>query len=66
MRRLLDNSTALLSDDMVKNSKDLWSKSINKEQRQALYRYWLWKYVQLLTSITYHFPVKYFLLCLSL
>jgi hypothetical protein len=51
MQRLLNNRTSLLSDDMVKNFTDLWSKAIDKEQRQALYRYWLGKYVQLLTGL---------------
>jgi hypothetical protein len=46
MQRLLNNRTALLSDDVVKNIKDVWS--LDKEQRQALYRYWLWKYIEML------------------
>jgi hypothetical protein len=50
MQRLLNNRTALLSDDQVKSFKDLWLNSIDKEQRQALYRYWLWKYIQYLTG----------------
>ncbi len=48
IQRLLNNKIGILSDDMVKNIKDLWSKSINKEQRQGLYRYWLGKYIQYL------------------
>jgi hypothetical protein len=59
MQRLLNNKTTFLSDDVAKNFKDLWSKSIDKEQRQALYRYWLWKYVQLLIGITHDFLRKY-------
>lgn len=48
MQRLLRNTTAFLPDDAVSKIDDLWSKSINKEQRQTLYRYWLGKYIQLL------------------
>ncbi len=59
MQRLLNNKTTLLSDDIANNFKDLWSKSIDKEQRQALYRYWLGKYVQLLIGIAYGFLRKY-------
>ncbi len=51
MQRLLNSKTTILSDDVVKNFNDLWSKSIDKKQRQALYRHWLCKYVQLLTSL---------------
>jgi hypothetical protein len=51
MERLLNNKTVLLSDNVVTNIKDLWAKSIDKEQRQALYRYWLWKYIQSLTGL---------------
>lgn len=51
MQRLLNNRTALLSDDLVKNIKDLWSDSIDRDQRQNLYRYWLWKYVQVLIGL---------------
>ncbi len=50
MQRLLNNRRTFLSDDIVKNIKDLWSKTIDKDQRQDLYRYWLGKYVQLLIS----------------
>jgi hypothetical protein len=60
MERLLNNRTAILSDDVVLSFKDLWAKSINKEQRQDLYRYWLSKYVQILTGLTgMLFFVKY-------
>jgi len=55
MQRLLNSKTAILSDDIVKNFKDLWSKSIDKDQRQALYRYWLFKYVQLITGLIDHY-----------
>jgi len=51
MERLLNNKTVLLSDNVVTNIKDLWAKSIDKEQRQGLYRYWLWKYIQSLTGL---------------
>jgi len=61
MQRLLNNKTALLSDDIVKNFKDLWSKSIDKEQRQALYRYWLSKYVQLLIGLTHDYLEFFFI-----
>ena len=46
MRCLLNNKTALLSDNVANSFKDLWSPSMNKDQRQALYRYWLFKYVR--------------------
>jgi hypothetical protein len=46
IQRLLNNKTTILSDDIIQNIKDLWSNSINKEQRQSLYRYWLGKYIQ--------------------
>ncbi|CAF2813215.1 unnamed protein product [Rotaria sp. Silwood2] len=59
MQHLLNNRTAFLSDDEVKNLKELWSTSINKDQRQALYRYWLWKYVQLLTDEWFHLNEQY-------
>ncbi|CAF3489036.1 unnamed protein product [Adineta steineri] len=59
MQRLLYNRTALLSDDAVNNITDLWSRSIGKEQRQALYRYWLCKYVQLLTEEWYNLNEQY-------
>jgi hypothetical protein len=64
MQRLLNNKTALLSDDIVKNFKDLWSKSIDKEQRQALYRYWLSKYVQLLIGLIDYY-LEFFLIFFS-
>ena len=48
MQKLFQNTAAFLSDDVVEKIDDLWSKSINKEQRQALYRYWLRKYSHLL------------------
>ena len=51
MQRLLSNRTALLSEDAAKKFNDLWAKSIDKEQRQNLYRYWLCKYVQFLTGV---------------
>lgn len=51
MRYVLSNRSALPSDDEVKNIQDLWSTSIKKEQRQALYRYWLSKYYKQLTGI---------------
>jgi hypothetical protein len=51
MQRLLNNKAALLSDDVVQTFTDLWSTSIDKEQRQTLYRYWLSKYVQVLTGL---------------
>lgn len=50
MQKLLYNRSVFLSDDTVEKIKDLWSSSVDKEQRQALYRYWLGKYVQLLTG----------------
>ncbi|CAF3401508.1 unnamed protein product [Rotaria sp. Silwood1] len=59
MQNLLNNRTAFLSDNEVKNITDLWSTSINKEQRQALYRYWLWKYVQLLTDEWFRLNEQY-------
>jgi hypothetical protein len=55
MRRLLTNRTGLLSDDAAKNCNELWAKSIDKEQRQALYRYWFSKYAQLLTGLINYF-----------
>lgn len=54
MQRLLNNKTAFLSDDVVEKIHDLWSESIGREQRQALYRYWLGKYVQLLKGYIAH------------
>ncbi|CAF3707173.1 unnamed protein product [Rotaria sordida] len=59
MQHLLNNRTAFLSDNEIKNFKDLWSTSIDKEQRQALYRYWLRKYVQLLTDEWFHLNEQY-------
>ena len=50
MQRSLYNKAAFLSDDAVDKVNDLWSNSVDREQRQALYRYWLGKYVQLLTG----------------
>ncbi len=51
MQRLLSNRTALLSEDAAKKFNDLWTNSIDREQRQNLYRYWLCKYVQFLTGV---------------
>ncbi|CAM4789800.1 unnamed protein product [Rotaria magnacalcarata] len=59
MERLLNNRTVILSDDVVLSFKDLWAKSINKEQRQDLYRYWLLKYVQLLTEQWFRLNEQY-------
>ena len=46
IRRIWSNRTAILSDDLAGDIKDVWSNSIKKEQRQGLYRYWVGKYVQ--------------------
>jgi hypothetical protein len=51
MQQLLNNRTASLSETEMENVKDLWSKEIDKNQRQAFYRYWLRKYVHLFGGI---------------
>ena len=49
MRYLLATREGLLSEDDAKKVQDLWA--IKKEQRQTLYRYWLYKYVRILMGI---------------
>lgn len=44
--RLRSSKTELLSDEQASSTTDLWSPSLTKECRQALYRYWLCKYIQ--------------------
>ncbi|UJR28371.1 hypothetical protein I4U23_009614 [Adineta vaga] len=59
MQRLLTTRTGLLSDDDVRKIENLCAKSLNKDQRQALYRYWLYKYVQLLTEEWFRLNEQY-------
>lgn len=50
MQRLMNNRTALISDEQAETYQDLWSNSISRENRQDLYRYWLSKYAHLLAG----------------
>jgi hypothetical protein len=43
LQRLLNNREAILAETEVQKVKDIWSTT--KQQRQSLYRYWLYRYV---------------------
>ena len=50
MQYLLKNKSSLSSNDEAMSYDDLWSPSLDKHHRQALYRYWLVKYTQLISG----------------
>ncbi|CAF1069393.1 unnamed protein product [Adineta ricciae] len=57
MQYLLTTRGGLLSEDDAKKVQDLWT--VNKEQRQTLYRYWLYKYLRILTNEWFNLNEQY-------
>ena len=49
LRHLLNNRDAILPETEARKMKDIWSTT--KQQRKALYRYWLCRYVENLKGI---------------